>query len=200
MSVKLPTIGPDAPAEKPVENKPVENTTAENKAAENKFDRFRPEMPQIPGVGQNARRGPTGLDSQRLLLIGGVVAAVVLIGAILLWRARSKPDARANPISNAESAEPLAPVPALPNPAAPAFDGTTVLPQLSDQKAHIKLADTFPGFKEGIQMMNVGAQALFVLPPALSFGAGKWPPGVVRGTPLIFQVTLENVVSGDKSR
>jgi FKBP-type peptidyl-prolyl cis-trans isomerase len=81
-----------------------------------------------------------------------------------------------------------------------AFDGTTELPQLSDQKVHMKLADTFPGFREGIQMMNVGAQGLFVLPPALSFGSGKWPPGVVRGTPLIFQVTLEDVVSGDKPR
>jgi hypothetical protein len=158
MSVKLPTIGPDAPAEKPVENKPVENTTAENKAAENKFDRFRPEMPQIPGVGQNARRGPTGLDSQRLLLIGGVVAAVVLIGAILLWRARSKPDARANPISNAESAEPLAPVPALPNPAAPAFDGTTVaatVEELSKPWAAKQFTFVKPFTRENIPAMVI---------------------------------------------
>lgn len=81
-----------------------------------------------------------------------------------------------------------------------AFDGMTALAQLSDQNAHMRLADTFPGFTEGIQMMNVGAKAIFVLPPALSFGSGKWPPGVVRGTPLIFQISLDEVVSADKSR
>jgi len=79
------------------------------------------------------------------------------------------------------------------------FDGTTALAQLSGQGAHMRLADTFPGFKEGIQMMNVGAKAIFVLPPALSFGSGKWPPGVPRGTPLIFQISLDDVVSADKS-
>jgi FKBP-type peptidyl-prolyl cis-trans isomerase len=81
-----------------------------------------------------------------------------------------------------------------------AFDGQTPLAQLSPQKAHMRVADTFPGFTEGLQMMNVGSTAIFVLPPALSFGSGTWPPGVARGTPIIFQVALEDVVSGDKSR
>jgi FKBP-type peptidyl-prolyl cis-trans isomerase len=81
-----------------------------------------------------------------------------------------------------------------------AFDGKTVLAQLSDPKAQVRVAGIFPGLAEGLQMMNVGAKAIFVLPPALSFGSGKWPPGVVRGTPLIFQITLDNVISGDKSR
>jgi len=124
MSSKLPTIGPDAPAQKPVENKP-----GENKPAENTSRRFRPDMPQIPGVGQDFQpptQGPGGLDSQRLLLIAGIAAAVILLGAILLWRGRSKPDAAANPISNAETAETPAPPDALPTPAAQPFDGTTV--------------------------------------------------------------------------
>jgi FKBP-type peptidyl-prolyl cis-trans isomerase len=81
-----------------------------------------------------------------------------------------------------------------------AFDGTTVLAQLTDPKAQVKVAGTFPGLSEGLQMMNVGAKAIFVVPPALSFGSGKWPPGVARGTPLIFQIALDDVISGDKSR
>jgi FKBP-type peptidyl-prolyl cis-trans isomerase FkpA len=84
--------------------------------------------------------------------------------------------------------------------AAYAADGATALPQLSSQNARIKVSDMLPGFVEGIQMMTVGGQAIFVLPPALSFGSGQWPPGVDRGTPLIFRIALINVISGDVQR
>jgi FKBP-type peptidyl-prolyl cis-trans isomerase len=81
--------------------------------------------------------------------------------------------------------------------AAYAADFATPLPQLSSQNARIRVSNMLPGFVEGIQMMAVGGQAIFVLPPALSFGSGEWPPGVDRGTPLIFRISLINVISGN---
>jgi FKBP-type peptidyl-prolyl cis-trans isomerase len=44
-------------------------------------------------------------------------------------------------------------------------------------------------------MMTVGSRAVFVLPPALTFGHGKWPDGVQEGSPLIFELTLMDVIS-----
>jgi hypothetical protein len=97
MDVNSPTKPPDSPT---------------SKAAEENASRFHPEMPQIPGVGgapRPAQRGLGDFDSQRLLQIGGVAAVVVLLGAVILWRFRSKP--RAAEISEAaqEVAEPAAP-------------------------------------------------------------------------------------------
>jgi FKBP-type peptidyl-prolyl cis-trans isomerase FkpA len=84
--------------------------------------------------------------------------------------------------------------------AAFAADLATPLPQLTNQKARTKVSDMLPGFVEGIQMMTVGSSAIFILPPALSFGKGDWPPGVDRGTPLIFRITLNEVVSANSPR
>ena len=80
---------------------------------------------------------------------------------------------------------------------ATAADGTTKLPQLSNDHMRVKLENMLPGFMEGFQMMTVGSQARFILPPALSFGDGEWPQGVSRGTPLLFMVTLHDVISAD---
>lgn len=76
-----------------------------------------------------------------------------------------------------------------------AADGSTKLPQLSGSHFRVKVAELLPGIREGVQMMANTGQALFVLPPALSFGDAPWPDGVDRGTPLIFQVTLHEVLS-----
>jgi hypothetical protein len=115
MPVKLPTKDPDAPLDKP---------------AENKFDPFRPEMPQIPGVGTGspqAQRGFSGFDTQRLLQIGGIAAAVVLIGALLFWWFKSKSRGTGNTASSETNvAEQAAPAFELPNPVAAVHDGPTV--------------------------------------------------------------------------
>jgi len=115
MPAKLPTNTPDAPTDKPVENK---------------FDPFRPEMPQIPGVGPGSPqsgRGSSGIDSQSLFQIGGIAAAVVLIGAVILWWVKSKPRGAANSSSaDSEVAEQAAPVPPLPNSIAAVQEGPTV--------------------------------------------------------------------------
>jgi FKBP-type peptidyl-prolyl cis-trans isomerase FkpA len=78
---------------------------------------------------------------------------------------------------------------------ATAADGKTQLPQLSNPNARGKVSTMLPGFMEGLQMMTVGSEAIFVLPPALSFGEGAWPQGVQRGSPLIFRIGLKEVNS-----
>jgi FKBP-type peptidyl-prolyl cis-trans isomerase len=75
-----------------------------------------------------------------------------------------------------------------------AFDGTTKLPQLSSGRIRSRVDQMFPGFREGLQMMTVDSHAVFVLPPALSFGHGQWPEGVAAGSPIIFDVTLVDVI------
>lgn len=76
-----------------------------------------------------------------------------------------------------------------------AADAKTQLPQLTLQRARIDLSATLPGFAEGLQMMTIDSRAVFVFPPALSFGERAWPEGVERGAPLIFQVTLHEVIN-----
>jgi hypothetical protein len=114
MLAKPPTNAPAEPPDKPVENK---------------FDPFRPEMPQIPGVSQGSRQSnlaSSGLDTQRLLQIGGIVLAVLLIGAVIFWRVRSRPPGAGNAASNAEVVEENLPAPPLPNPVATDQEGPTV--------------------------------------------------------------------------
>jgi FKBP-type peptidyl-prolyl cis-trans isomerase len=79
--------------------------------------------------------------------------------------------------------------------AAFAADGKTPLPQLSSEQVRAKVDGMLPGLKEGVQMMTVESQGIFVLPPALSFGQGQWPDGVAPGSPLIFQIALHEVIS-----
>jgi FKBP-type peptidyl-prolyl cis-trans isomerase len=83
---------------------------------------------------------------------------------------------------------------------ATAADGHTKLPQLSVEHARAKMADLFPGFVEGFQMMTVESSAVFVLPPSLSFGNEPWPQGIQPGTPIIFEVTLYEIHNPDGAR
>jgi FKBP-type peptidyl-prolyl cis-trans isomerase len=73
-------------------------------------------------------------------------------------------------------------------------DVTTPIPELTNENARGKISDMLPGFVEGIQMMTEEGAAVFILPPSLSFGTGKWPEGVAPGTPLIFRVRLNKIV------
>lgn len=83
--------------------------------------------------------------------------------------------------------------------AASAFDATTKLDQLSGERLRFKVTELPPGLAEGVQMMCPGSQAMFVVPPALSFGDGPWPRGVSRGTPLVFMVALHEIVTAPGS-
>jgi hypothetical protein len=115
MPANSSTKTPDAPPDKPVERK---------------FDRFRPDMPQIPGVNQGshqAGRGLAGIEAQRLLQIGGIAGAVVLIGAVIFWWVKSKPRVAANSSSpDPAIAEQAAPSPPLTAPVAAAHQGPIV--------------------------------------------------------------------------
>jgi len=115
MPVKLPTKAAEAPPDKPVENK---------------FDPFRPEMPQIPGVGPGTRqpgRGLSGLDTQRLMQIGGIAAAVLLIGAVIFWWVKSNSRGASNSSSpDADTAVQAGPTPPLPSSIPQVQEGPTV--------------------------------------------------------------------------
>ena len=113
MAANPPTKPPDAPAAGPSQEK-----TAEQKAGqkpEQKMDRFRPEMPQIPGVTSGARPSQGGLASlntEQIVQIAAVVAAVILLVALIVWRSRSKPRAAAPAAADADTTEQSAPPPA----------------------------------------------------------------------------------------
>lgn len=74
-------------------------------------------------------------------------------------------------------------------------DARTDLPQLQVEKLRIKVSELLPGLAEACQMMTVDSLAMLVLPPDLSYGDGKWPPGTDRGTPLLFTLKLHEVVA-----
>jgi hypothetical protein len=67
---------------------PVESANKPPSPPPDKLERFRAEMPQIPGV-HNARPGVSMDESdakkRRLLQLGGLAAAVLLIGIVFLW-------------------------------------------------------------------------------------------------------------------
>ncbi len=76
-----------------------------------------------------------------------------------------------------------------------AADGKTPLPQLAAQHMKIRMADLIPGLAEGLQLVALGGRAVFVVPPKLSFPSGHWPAGVEAGSPLIFRIELEDIIS-----
>ena len=67
---------------------------------------------------------------------------------------------------------------------------------LNVTKAKFKVAQLLPGLAEGVQMMTAGSAAMLILPPDLSYGSGEWPPGVEKGTPLVYMVKLEQIIPG----
>lgn len=73
-------------------------------------------------------------------------------------------------------------------------DGTTPIPQLSGERMRLRLVDMPPGVVEGLQMLALGGHAIFLLPPRLSFGGGEWPAGLERGTPILLQVNLHDIL------
>ena len=122
----------------PTETTPKHLTAPAGESADKKtakeFDRFHPEMPTIPGVGNAPVRAPmhsspsfNSAGTQRLARIGGIIAAVVLVVVGILWwitHMLRTPDS-----SSSESA---AADPSVPNlPAFPAAtltrEGTTVV-------------------------------------------------------------------------
>ena len=73
-------------------------------------------------------------------------------------------------------------------------DGVSELPQLAATQLHVRVGSLFPGLAEGLQLMALGAKAKFIMPPELTFGDGKWPDGVDRGTPIWINVELVDIL------
>ncbi len=71
----------------------------------------------------------------------------------------------------------------------------STVPHLAVDHVKVRMADLPPGLREGFQMMAVGSAGMLVLPPELSYGAGPWPEGTERGTPLVFLVRLHEVIA-----
>ena len=107
---------------------PVESANKPASTPPEKGDRYRAEMPQIPGVYKGvpgAHASANNASTTRLVQIGGLTAAAILIGLVFLWRTKI---ARHNgPESSAsETTEILAP-PSTETPfEAPAPNGPTV--------------------------------------------------------------------------
>lgn len=114
----------------PVKSPPTTPATPPEKPAEAKSDRFRPEMPNIPGVSQGAslpKPGASrGTDLQPLLQIGGIAMIVALLGGTIYWFAMSKHRGAAGSSGDADSTQQTAPAPPVPDSLAPAQDGPTV--------------------------------------------------------------------------
>src|SRR5882762_8610172 len=78
-------------------------------------ERYRAEMPQIPGVGSARPSASTSSDdaiANHRLQIGGLSAAVLVAGIAILWWAKSATYGGSKPASS-ETAEPALPAPPL---------------------------------------------------------------------------------------
>ncbi|MEO7598764.1 MAG: FKBP-type peptidyl-prolyl cis-trans isomerase [Opitutus sp.] len=78
---------------------------------------------------------------------------------------------------------------------ATAPDGKTALPQLTGEHVRVHVRDLLPGLVEGIRMMTLGSRMVLVVPPALSFANAAWPAGIPTGIPLLFELSLEDIVT-----
>src|ERR1019366_2693083 len=68
-------------------------TATPEKSSTHNFDRFHPEMPQIPGVNDVSGHSPQslrGTDTRRLAKIGGIICAILVIGIAILWWIKSR--------------------------------------------------------------------------------------------------------------
>lgn len=79
--------------------------------------------------------------------------------------------------------------------AATADDQESPIPQLTRERMRARVSDLMPGLAEAVQMMILDSRAMLILPPPLSFGAGSWPEGVARGSPVLLIVTLHEIIS-----
>lgn len=114
MSVNLPTKTPVAPPGKPVENR---------------ADRFRADMPKIPGASQGpgqAARGLSAANKKRLLQIGAIAAVVMLIYVETVWWIKAKAHGASNTSSNSDTAQQASVESPVPNSVVAAHDGPTV--------------------------------------------------------------------------
>jgi hypothetical protein len=110
---------------------PVESPNKPAGPPPDKPNRFRPEMPQIPGVHDARPVAPTKAvdpksNAARLMQVGTLAAAVLLSVVVLLWWVKSATRSTPDPAALATADEVSDPPPATPAPDVPAADGPTV--------------------------------------------------------------------------
>lgn len=70
------------------------------------------------------------------------------------------------------------------------------VPELTKNRARIRVDTLIPGVSEGVQMLALDGVALLLVPPNLSFSPDAWPPSVAPGTPLLYRIELHDIVAG----
>ena len=100
---------------------PVDSANKPPATSPEKLDRFRTDMPQIPGV-HSARPSASikadGANSRRLMQIGGLAAAFLLLGMVFLWWIKRSSHGAAETLASETAAETYAPSIAAANEAA----------------------------------------------------------------------------------
>jgi hypothetical protein len=95
MPAQPSTKPPETPAAKP----------GGDKSREENLERFRPDMPQIPGVGARpSQSGIAGIENQKLLQIGVIAGVGLLVAGMIFWNVRGKPEPAA-PTTTADTPE-----------------------------------------------------------------------------------------------
>ncbi len=73
------------------------------------------------------------------------------------------------------------------------IDGTQFDATDAGEPVTFPLNQVIPGWTEGMQLMPVGSKYRFVLPPALGYGAGGYPPDIGPEMTLVFEVELVGI-------
>ena len=74
------------------------------------------------------------------------------------------------------------------------MDGTVFDQTQPGQTATFNLANTIPGWREVLPLMKEGDKWEVVIPPAQAYGETGAPPAIPPNAPLIFEITLVEVV------
>ena len=108
---------------------PVEPLIKSPSKPPDKLDRFRPEMPQIPGVSDARSSSSTktnNTNARRGLQIGGLAVAALLAGIVILWWVKSASHRASESPSPQMGTEASAPSLAPFTPEAPATEGPSI--------------------------------------------------------------------------
>lgn len=151
---------PAQPPTKVSEPSPTSTTKPVAEKAADASSRYRPDMPQIPGVGAGvppSQAGLGGLDSQRLMQIGVIAAVALLVVAMIIWNLRGKPNAPTPPVQ-ADAPEQTTPEPLLKLPAQAPAAATNIagtVDELSKPWAARKFTYMNPLTQENIPAMVI---------------------------------------------
>lgn len=81
------------------------------------------------------------------------------------------------------------------------LDSTIFDSTMTGNPVSLDLGRVIPGLSEGIQLMNVGGNYRFFIPPDLAYGPSGAPPAIPPNSVLIFDITLQEIIGKEmKSR